>query len=542
MKLIYRGLLSLSAISLLSLGSCKKYRDINTNPNNPESVDIKLLLPSAEANIAQQVGGKFQIIGGMWSQYWTQNPTASQYRTFDQYQIASSDINNAWNGLYSDALMDLQKIIELSGTQKNYGAIAKILQGYTFQVLTDQFGDIPFSEALKGESDNVTSPHYDKQEDVYKGIIALVEEGMAELDPASTTPGSDDLIYHGDLNEWQKFGNTLLLKMYMRLSLKSPGMAAAGINALYASGIGFLAEGETAKITYGSAAGSFNPLYSEMNNAVINKIQNLVASSTVIDSMNSNGDPRVAIFYAPGTGGYVGNDQGFYNTTVQATTFAIPSAAVGGDANDPASAVAPVIFISDYESLFLQAEAAVRGWGDGDDAALFQRAVAANFKAYEPTFNSLIDVVFSPLVADSIATSDTTGYPFEYKYDLDYATKTYLNGDSSLLAGTNYYLEGEPVTYTPASYWGQYPARGSVEERIEFIITQKWFSMCGNQNIEAWTEWRRTGYPSFFVVSVNSRIGNNFPQRFLYPDDEVSNNANFPGQKTVTDKVWWDIN
>ncbi|WP_190277255.1 SusD/RagB family nutrient-binding outer membrane lipoprotein [Taibaiella lutea] len=484
MKRIYKGLLGLSAIALLSLGSCKKYRDINTNPNNPEIVDIKLLLPSAEAGIAQQVGGKFQVIGGMWSQYWTQSPVASQYRVVDQYQIAGSDVNNGWNGLYADALMDLQKIVELSGSQKNYAAIAKILQGYTFQVLTDQFGDIPFSEALKGESANITSPHYDKQEDVYKGIIALVQEGMNELDPNSPAPGTDDLIYGGDLSEWQRFGNTLLLKMYMRLSVKSPAMAEAGVDSLYASGIGFLEEGETAQITYGTAAGSYNPLYSEMNNAVINQTQNLIASATLTDSMNANEDERLTAFYTAGSGGYVGNDQGDISTETDASSFAIPGPAVGGNAVNLASATAPVLFISDYESLLLQAEAAARGWGDGDAAELFGRAISANFDAYG-------------------------------------------------LDATDYLANAR---------WAQYPAAGTMEEQIEFIITQKWFCMCGNEGLEAWTEWRRTGYPGFFVISKSSRIGNNFPQRFPYPDEEVTNNANFPGQKSITDKVWWDVN
>lgn len=484
MKSIYKTLFGLSAVSLMTLGGCKKWRDVNENPNNPEQVTIQLLLPSAEAGIAQQTGGKFQVIGGIWSQYWTQNPSSSQYRVFEQYQISGSDVNNAWIGLYTDALEDLERIIQNAGTQNNYAAIAKILKGYTFQVLTDQFGDIPFTEALKGESAGISSPHYDSQEEVYNGIIGLVKEGMAQIDETSA-PGSDDLIYHGDMAEWQRFANTLLLKMYMRLAYRSPAMAQQGVQELYANGIGFLEEGETAQITYGSEAGNYNPLYSEMNNAVINRIQNLVASSTAIDSMNANEDPRIEAFYTPGTAGYAGLAQGDYGSKVSGTAVAHPSAAVGGDALDPASAVAPVIFISDYESLLLQAEASARGWGDGDAADLFNRAIEANFSAYGV----------------------------------------------------------DPTDYLTNAYWAQFPASGTTDEQIRHIITQKWFCMCGNQNLESWTEWRRTGFPEFFVRSRNSRLGTGeFPQRFPYPDNEVTNNLNFPGQKLVTDKVWWDVN
>jgi hypothetical protein len=543
MKAIYKLVFGIAAMSMLAFAGCKKFRDVNKNPNSPEQVSINLLLSSAQGEIAQQVGGKFQIAGSMWSQYWTQDPSASQYRVFEQYQIDGSDINNAWIGLYSGALTDLEKIIKKGGTSKNYIAIAKILKGYTFQMLTDQFGDIPFTEALKGESDGITSPHYDSQETVYNGIIALVKDGMSEIDASAAAPGSDDLIYGGDMAAWEKFGNTLLLRVYMRLSERSPSVAQQGITELYANGIGFIAEGETAKIDYSSEPGNYNPFYSEINNAVIARQLNLIASSTAIDSFLAENDPRIAAFYYH-NGGYKGLRQGDYLSA--AGTFSTPSAAVGGDvrAGDiiAQSAKAPVIFLSDYESLYLQAEAVVRGWGTGDDAALFERAVTANFTAYGAPITAAIGEVFSPLVADSVATSPTDGHLVDVPFNLAYATETYLHGDGGILTEGTYYLEGEEVSPTSASYWGTYPAGGTVQERIQHIITQKWFSMCGNQGIESWTEWRRTGFPNFFVVSKNSVIGQNFPVRFPYPDDETSNNLNFPGPKQVTQKVWWDAN
>lgn len=538
---IYKIVLGVSAISLLAFAGCKKWRDVNTNPNNPEEVTIELLLPSAQGEIAQQLGGKFQIAGGFWSQYWTQYPSASQYSVFDQYQPDGTDIDNSWSGLYRDALTDLEQIIKKGGTQKNYIAIAKILKGYTFQLLTDNFGDIPFSEALRGESEGITSPHYDSQEKVYNGIISLVKEGMSEVDPAAAHPGKDDLIYGGEMDAWMKFGNTLLLKMYMRLSEKSPSFAQAGIAELYANGVGFIEEGGTAKIDYSSAPGNYNPMYSEINNAVITNRLNIIASSTAMDSFLANNDPRVAAFYFA-NGAFKGLRQGDYEGS--SGTFSTPSASVGGDITDvDGSAVAPVIFISDYESLFLQSEAAVRSWGTGDDQELFERAVAVNFTAYGTPINAAIGVVFNPQVADSVATSATEGHLVDIPFDLDYAVTTYLHGDGDILNEGDYFLEGEPVSVTSASNWGAYPAGGTNQQKLQHIITQKWFSMCGNQSIEAWTEWRRTGYPDFFKVSVASRIAAGaFPVRFPYPDGEASNNLNFPGQKLVKDKVWWDAN
>ena len=542
MKYINKFLLGFAAVGMLAGTGCKKFKDVNTDPNNAADVGVELLLPSAEADIAQVYGSKFQVVGGIWGQYWTQNPNSSQYRELEQYQIGSSFAANAWSELYSVGLKDLEQIIKKAGTKKNYAAIATILKGYTFQLLTDQYGDIPFSEALKAD-EGITSPKYDSQESVYNGIIAMVKAGRDSLDPASSTPGNDDLIYHGDLDLWQRFANTLLLKMYMRLSAKAPAMAQAGIADLEASGIGFIEEGESAEVHYFNEAGNFNPLFSEMNNATITRIQNLIASKTTIDSMNANNDYRLFAFYTPAAGGFVALDQGYYNIVPAAASYATPSPYVGGRADDDGSAVAPVRLLSDYESLFLQAEGVARGWLTGDDQGLFERGIAANYNAYSGAFSALIaDGTLPSVLADSLATSDTTGVAQTIPFNVDYLVNTYINGDASIFGSGNYYLEGDPVGVTPASYWGVYPAGGTTQEKIRHIITQKWFSMCGNQSIEAWTEWRRTGFPDFFVISKNSRIGNVFPVRIPYPDDEVSNNLKFPGQKQVTDKVWWDAN
>lgn len=547
--------ISFASFLLIGMAGCKKALDVNQNPNSPEKVGVDLVLPAAQAEIAQELGGKLQIIGGMWSQYWTQNPVASQYRNIDQYALDASFTNSTWNGLYSGALMDLQQIIDNAGTKTNYIGIAKILQGYTYQILTDNYGDIPFSEALKAGK-GITSPHYDSQEDVYKGIINLVKEGRDMLTDESATPGSDDLIYGGDLSAWTKFANTLLLRVYLRLSEKNPSMAQAGIAALESESAAFIEEGGGAQINYYSTPGNFNPMYSEMNNAVIQQTQNLIASATTMDTMYNSFDPRIDFCYYGFT--YNGLAQGNYGTT--ASGFDIPSAAVGGYALDDESGKAPVIFIGDYESLLLQAEAVARGWlSTGNSADLFKRAIITNISRYG---NYLIElqgsVGYPTVVSDSIMTitnhsstgiTDTSSEYSVLAYDINYIANTYTSGNSDvLITHVNdsvtkiRTLGGEPVSETPPSEWAQYPTSGSLQEKLKYIITQKWLSMCGIQGNEAWTEFRRTGYPNFFTVSVNSRIGNNFPARFPYPDGEVTNNLNFPGQKLISDKVWWDAN
>lgn len=474
-------LIILAVVATITQFSCKKSFDINKNPNSPADVTVVQLLPAAQVSIAQVNGNYLQIVGGIWSQYWTQNPNSSQYRPLEQYQPGPSSANTAWLELYAGALPDLKKIVEKSGTAdntRNYTAIAKILQGYTFQLLTDNFGDIPFSEALKGEDDKITSPKYDRQEDIYNGIIALVKEGRDLINLDGEGPSSDDVMFGGDMSAWGQFANTLLLRMYLRLAYRNPGLAQAGITELQNNSYGFLSS--TGQVAYYSIPGNTNPLYSEMK--ILNSTQNLIASATSVDSMGERNDPRVLVFYT----GTSGLEQGYYNINPPAS-YSTPSSAVGALVADPESATAPVKFISSYESLFLQAEAAARGWMSGDAKSLYEAAIQASFQEYE---------------AFGLTSADADDY----------------------ISGA-----------------GAYPG-GSTEDNIRAIITEKWYAMNGNQNIEAWTEWRRTGYPDFFTISKTSRIGNSFPQRIPYPETEITRNLKFPGQKDITEKVWWDAN
>ncbi len=488
-KIAIKSIVLASVLIVGTITSCKKdYLDINQNPNYPANVEVEQLLPSAQLAIAHAMGNNLQTYGGLWAQYWTQNPSSSQFKTFEQYSPAANDFDATWGILYADALQDL-KIIENKATaegRSNYVAISKMLQAYCFQVLTDNFGDIPFSESLQGDQ-GVITPKYDAQKDVYDGIIGLLNSGLTTIDDTSENaffPGEEDVIYGGDMSLWRKFGNTLKLRVYLRLAYVDPGKAQTGIETMNAAGDEFLGAGENAQIVYTSDGGRTNPLYSYfIENS---QIQNLVASQTAVNFLNVNNDPRVDAFYTPASNGsQVGIPQGAY-TLPAGTPVSLPGPLTGGDGGDEASAEAPVKLLSGYESLFLQSEAAARTWLTGDAQALYESAITANFEDYGLTA-----------------------------------------GDAS-------------TYFTQPSI--QYPTGGTFEDQLKAIITQKWIALCGNANTEAWTEWRRTGYPDFFSVSANTILGpNKFPQRFLYPSGEVTRNPNFPGQQEIDVKVWWDV-
>ncbi len=485
------------AIALLGLTTfgCKKYLDVNKNPNEPQTVTIDLALPGAEANIANALGYNFAVFGGFWAQYWTQSPSASQYRTVDSYTPASTDMDNSWTMLYSGALQNLEFVKTQATAQQeyNYSGIAKLLEAYTFQVLTDNFGDIPYSEALN-ISQNITSPKYDKQAAIYDGIIAMAKDGLADIAKNSkVTPGTDDLIYGGNMTNWTAFGNTLLLKMYLRLSDVNASKAQAGITAL--AGATFITDGQTAKVSFSTTGGNQNPLYAAAAGPILNGVQNLYCSSTIVDTMNAYGpqgnyDLRAdAFFYS--TAAYAGIPQGGYSTNTTSGK-AYPSAFVGGDAGNTQSATAPVIFMSDYESYFLQAEAMARGWLSGTAATAYAGGIQASFNyCNKGTISAYAEEI------DTLAT---------------------------------YYLAVKP-----------FPASG-LTAQLQAIALQKWIAFCGNQNCEAWIEQRRFDYPNLpLSKAANGITGGKLPGRFPYPDVEVTENRNFPGQPAITAKVWWDI-
>lgn len=473
--------LVVALVSTIGLTGCNKFLDVNENPNNPESATPSLLLPTVEASISQVVGNSFQVFGNIWGQYWTQNPTSSQYRVIDQYRITNASMDRVWGNIYRGTLNNAELIIKSKvADNENYKGIAHILKAYAYQVATDAFGDIPLSEASK--ADGNLSPKYEAQEVVYDSIFNYLDKGLSLLAVKQAIPvTSQDMIFDGDLEKWKAFANTLKLRAYLRLSNVNSTKAAAGIKALYASNAVFL--NEDATITYTTTGGNENPFYNEM--VGLGKTQNVVASGTAVQAFVRNNDPRRFAFYERVSGqdtiAFIA--QGAYASNSK-KIVSKPSSMVGGNALNQTSAVAPVKLFSASESLFLQAEAIVRGWGSGDAQSLYRAGITESFKA--------------------------TGN------------------------------EGDAAKYITDAPDAQFA--GDVEAKVKAIITQKYYAMCGFQGFEAWTEWRRTGYPTFFVQSAASTLGEGrMPLRMPYALSEATTNSNYPGNVVIYTPVWWDV-
>lgn len=480
-------------LTTISLNSCKKdFFDINTDPNNPANVDIALVLPSAIGYTAYNMGDEWNIWSGIWGQYWTQGPTAGQYKLWDRYTMATTEMDRPWDRMYSGALADLDFIIS-EGKAKgrnNYAAIAMIWEAYIYQNMVDLYGDIPFSQALKGAVN--TTPTFDGGKSVYDALPKMLNEAISLIDHNSNdAPTSDDFIFHGDLDYWTEFANTLKLKIYLRQInvADRKTMAEDSIKAMFSRGDAFLST--NALMPFYDVQFNANPLNTTITAL---SVANIIGSKTVIDSMLSNNDDRLAVVFTRATTGagkdqFVGIKQGSGEgipnpASLVHTNYSLPGAAVGG--GGAAGKTSPVVFMSLSESNFLQAEASARGLGSGNGQVEYELGIEASYE---------------------------------------------LLGLDPADAGV-YYAQPRIA----------YPSSGSTIDKLKIIGTQKWYSMCGTQNVESWIEYRRSGYPDFFATSASSTLGANvFPRRFLYPSGELTRNPNCPKGKLVTDKVWWDV-
>jgi len=466
----------LATFFVVQFTSCDKFLDVNTDPVNPAHAPYEMVLAPAVASTATVVGGQFAILGCLWSQHFTQSNTANQYKTIDGYRLTSSDFNTSFDELYSGALNDYKTVINEAEAVQDWNTylMAVTMQSYTYEILVDLYGKIPFTESLNGTEGNI-SPKYDESDVVYDGLISRIDNALSKDFSASTNKliGTKDLVFAGNMDNWKRFANTLKLKIYLRQVNIRPTVAQAGIASLYSAGANFLTT--SAKINpFLAEVKKQNPLYGSEVEYLGNS--NLRASKTLFDYLAANSDTRLDKIYTPGSGGHKALAQGDY----LALSTVYPN---GSLSSGRFSATDPVYFISLSESNFLQAEALVRYPSLGGDA--------------KAKYDDGVISAFTRLGLATGATFVTSGAVY------DFTTAT-----------------------TP-------------EKKIEAIITQKWIASAIAEPIEGFFDFNRTGYPSFFTVSVNSAIGGKFPQRLLFPSDERSRNPNTPTQINIDVKVWW---
>lgn len=369
MKKIY---LLLTVAAVLSLASCNL--NVNDDPNYPSSSDVTpdLVFPAAENAVATAVGDAMFNYGGFFAQYFEQRPEANQYNDEAELNLDESSnlFDRCYRTLYAGALADIKDVMDRTENTSDLFACT-VLRAYAFQILVDNLDQVPYTEALQGSSNS--NPVWDKGEDVYKGVLAEMDEAEAKL--TSEPMSVKDALLDQNVTQWRGFANALRLRMYLRLI--DSGINASEYQAkAVALSKGSFFTGDVAWDVYSNSEGQFNPWY-DVARALGTK--NHVASYPLVSYYLATDDPRIgyAIMPTEANNDYVGQIPGA-KTVYKSWGVDWKNKDVSAIDYTPAMA-APIYLFTQSELQFLIAETQLR-WGDKAAAkAAYEAGVRADF-------------------------------------------------------------------------------------------------------------------------------------------------------------------
>jgi hypothetical protein len=472
-------------------GSCKKYLDVNTTPNNPTVVPASVLLPETTIGIAFANGNDLDRASSALIQQIA--GVANQTQGYDVYNFSGA-FDNQWNGeLYNGCIANLRILISMDSASPVYMGIAKLEMAYAFSILTDIWGDVPYSQAGFGLAN--TSPRFDKVQDIYQGnsslgitsLFDLVKSGLADLDKTGIfKPAGDDIVYAGNIPKWKRMGNTLLLKFAIQLTNVNPTLAKSVISDVIAGNNYINDNSLDFAVPFGTAVGNQNPIFNFNN---VNRTGDQMMSSRLLALSRSLNDTiRLAKFFTKPHGLFTGFDNGStavaptllnrsrYNTYLTGDRTDTAKGNLGGDSS--------LKLLTNFQVNFILAESALILGTSGDANTYYQAGIRASMQKVGMA-----------------------------KTDID-----------------NYFATNPNVV----------TLSGSTEDQRKQIITQKYIAWIGN-GIEAFNDYRRTGYP--VLALPNNPAGDNpnvIPARLPYTNTELSNNTNAPNPRPLVDvKLWW---
>ena len=494
-------------VLLLATLSCgKNFDDINVDPNNPDQVPPEFLLTGTERSLANVIHAYQNLYGGglLFAQYWAQN----NYTEESRYQIRPYLNNLIWSTWYSTILYDLKGIQELvldgddaaSPKAKNQVAVAKILEAFAFQHITDIWGPIPYSEALLADKNR--GPKYDDQRTIYLSLVSEVEKALADIDETEGSFGSADIIYNGDMAKWKKLGHSLLLRFAIRMADTEPGISGDLIETHY--GQAFDSNEDNALFVWVENQPNNNPL----NQGWITRGDaDFGLSNILIDrTLKPLNDPRLYVWAdeKQNGGGYAGRPYGQSSGNAAADAIENYSQPSGSEVfrgvrsflpTDLLAPTAPTPLLHYAEVCFILSEARERGWDiSGTAESWYHEGIKASMNQWGVTDQSAID--------DYIAQGT-----------VNYAT-----------------------------------APGDWKQKIG---VQKWLALF-MQGVQGWSEWRRLDFEKLElpVDGVLQDVGENpAPMRLTYPTNEQTQNQPgyqqgvqlLGGPDKLFTRVWWDV-
>ena len=472
-----------AAASVGLLASCDKFLDINQNPNAVLVAPASNVLVASETALGFVMGSDLHRYTSLIVQQFS-GQGGAQTAEYDRYNITSTDLDNLWrSAIFAGSLADMQKLIEQTqAASPKYAGIGKIMKGYQFLVTTDAFGDVPFSEAL--QFDKKFAPKYDASADVYKGIVALLDDGIADLKKTSLlTPGADDLIYGGDLNKWERAANTIKLRLYIHYFPKISTNSNADIAALLGSGaLFFRNNADNLQMRFENAANKNNPIdqFEKSRN------NTFFPSATLVNLMNAKTDPRRPAFLTPfpvGSTTYVGAQNGTGLTGAPNSSFSRVNTYLRGNAT------------------------AGTGFNNFDGTAPIRMLTFAEYNF---------------ILAEYYA-----------------RTGNLVSAQTSFAAGITASMDDAGVSATERTAYIAARPLLTAANAIQSIVEEKFIANYGVA-VEPWTDYRRTKFP-VLLAPANTPQGQAILRILPYSDLERTSNPNTPARPNLTTPaVFWD--
>ncbi|GAA3584581.1 SusD/RagB family nutrient-binding outer membrane lipoprotein [Snuella lapsa] len=478
-----------------SLTSCAdELAELNENPNAIEDLPYGMQLTRNQLHLP---GGQYEVrraaVGwGMAAvQQLADVSIATSILPGDKY-IDFIDYSFAlYDDYFTQEAKDIIDFVIRTGEDPeavNYNAIGRIMKAISFHKVTDMYGDIPYSEAGLGYISNTWFPVYDRQEAIYADMLSELEVAAGQLSASAESPGDQDIIYGGDITKWRKLAYSMMLRLGLRLSKVDPAASQSWVQKAIAGGV-MTSLDDVAKIEH-SLDTRINPVSEAFRLDTFIRL-----SDTFVSWMQDNSDPRLDVLSWVESGApHQGLPNGLDPTTL------ITDGPAGGDLSDYSQInqilvdrEKPSMLITYAEVELMLAEAAARGWYNGDAEAHYNNGVRAAME------NWSFYGVSTP------STAEVDAYLAANPYDANNALE----------------MIGE-------QYWAA-------------TMLIPW---------ESFSNWRRTGYPVLTPVNYSGNAtGGTIPRRLKYPIVEFNVNAENinaavanQGPNEYTTRVWWDAN
>ena len=505
MKNIFTKITCVILLFSLMLSSCTKdFQEINTDPNNtPNALPQQLLAPALVSTVHLNMIRNRNFNNELMQ--ITVDMSDADGKVF-RYDYRNNWSDYLYNGWYSELtnFKDLYKIAsEPLNYNRSYMAVSFICQAWIYSLLTDTYGDVPFTESNKAR-EGILEPKFDKQKDIYAGILQYLQEANTLLKENDALVASSDPVYNGNINGWRKFGNSLALRLLLRISGK------AEVSAEVADMIRLIVDNpadypimtsnsESAILEWTGVAPYTSPFITVREQ----DFRGVSIASFFIDNLVNWNDPRIDLSYgtgsptltnrwaiAPSQGAFEGVPSGYSPGNNPARKSYFYSMTHNGGTGPTLQTEPLAGMIMNYAELqFILAELALKGIISGDAETFYKEGVQSSISLWLPNWNVPV----------------TT------------------------------YLENADMQWSTAV---------SFDEKMERIHLQKYYALFLT-DLQQWFEYRRTGHP---VLPQGDGLRNNgiMPARMSYPVYVQSTNpTNYQaavasqGPDDISTQVWW---